>query len=92
MRNAPEDDRLSRARHARQVISGSEVRPPATYRLSSAPASGPALVTPTQRNYLVGIAVLLVLGLLLYLFFGFSVASIVFFLLALTLLAGWLVF
>jgi Flp pilus assembly protein TadB len=96
VKNAPDDDRLQRARQARQVIAGSDVRPPAspTYSSpSSSYAAQPAgMFSPAQRNYLIAVAVLLVLGLLLYLVFSFGVASIIFFLLALTLLAGWVVF
>jgi hypothetical protein len=36
--------------------------------------------------------VLLVLGVILWLVFGLGVASIIFFLLSLTMIAGWLVF
>jgi Flp pilus assembly protein TadB len=84
-----DDDRIARARQARQVISGAEVRPP----------SGPASVyansgpfTPSQRTYLISVLGLLVLGVLLLVVFSMGVASIIFFLLALTLIAGWLVF
>ena len=93
MKNAPDEDRLQRSRQARQVISGSDVRPPSspTYGSSfAAPAEG--MFSPAQRNYLIAVAVLLVLGVLLYAVFSFGVASIIFFLLALALLAGWVVF
>jgi hypothetical protein len=50
------------------------------------------MFTLTQRNYLIAVGVLLVLGVLLNLVFSFSIASIIFFLLALALLAGWIVF
>ncbi len=90
MSNRPDDDRLARARQARQVLSGSEVRPPSTQSNVYAAASG--LFTSSQRTYLISLGVLIVLGLLLWLIFSMGVASIIFFLLALTLIAGWLVF
>jgi Flp pilus assembly protein TadB len=95
MKNTPDDDRLQRARQARQVISGSDIRPPSppTYSPSSSIAAQPAgMFTLAQRNYLIAVGVLLVLGVLLNLVFSFSIASIIFFLLALALLAGWIVF
>lgn len=84
-----DDDRITRARQARQVIAGVDVRPP------SGPTSvyaNTGLFTQSQRSYLIAIAVLLVFGLLLWFVFSMGVASIIFFLLALTLIAGWLVF
>lgn len=93
MKNTPDDDRLARARQARQVISGSDVRPPSSPTYSSTYATHDAgMFSPAQRNYLIALAVLLVLGLLLTFIFSFGVASVIFFLLALTLLAGWVVF
>jgi hypothetical protein len=50
------------------------------------------MFSPAQRNYLIAVAVLLILGVLLYFVFSFGIASIIFFLLALALLAGWVVF
>lgn len=93
MKNAPDDDRLQRARQARQVIAGSDVRPPSspTYGSSYA-AHHEGLFSVPQRNYLIAVGVLLLIGLLLVIAFSFGVASIIFFLLALTLLAGWVVF
>jgi Flp pilus assembly protein TadB len=93
VKNTPDDDRLQRSRQARQVIAGSDVRPPSSPSYGSsyaAPSAG--MFSPAQRNYLIAVAVLLVLGLLLYLVFSFGVASIIFFLLAMALLAGWVVF
>jgi Flp pilus assembly protein TadB len=90
MSNRPDDDRLARARQARQVLSGSEVRPPSTSSNIYAAANG--LFTSSQRTYLISLGVLIVLGLLLWIVFSMGVASIIFFLLALTLIAGWLVF
>jgi len=43
-------------------------------------------------TYAAALGVLLILGVLLWLVFGMGVASIIFFLLALGLLGGWLAF
>jgi len=86
----PEEDRAARARHARQVISGSDLR--SSPSLSGVYTAGGGLLTQSQRTYLIAVAVLLVLGVILWLLFSMGVASIIFFLLALTLIAGWLVF
>jgi Flp pilus assembly protein TadB len=85
-----DDDRLARSRNARQVLSGAEVRPPSTQGSFYASAQG--LFSPSQRTYLIAAGGLLLFGLLLWAFFGLSVASVIFFLLSLTLIAGWLVF
>jgi hypothetical protein len=86
----PENDRSARARQARQVIAGPDVRPPA--RLSSTYLPEEGGITPPQRTYFIALIVLLVIAVALYAFFGMGVASVIFFLLALTLIAGWLVF
>jgi Flp pilus assembly protein TadB len=83
-------DRLQRSRHARQILSGAEIRPPMR-SLGSYPASS-SMLTHSQTLYAAALGVLLVLGLLLWLIFGMGVASIIFFLLALGLLGGWLAF
>jgi hypothetical protein len=49
-------------------------------------------LTQPQLLYAASLGILLVLGLLLWLIFGMGVASIIFFLLALGLLGGWLAF
>lgn len=93
MKNTPDDDRLQRSRQARQVIAGSDVRPPSTPSYSSSYAlHDDAMFSPAQRTYLITVAVLLIVGLALFFIFSFGVASIIFFLLALTLFAGWVVF
>ncbi len=86
----PDDDRLARARQARQVISGADIRPPSTP--SGVYVSSNALFTQSQRTYMIALGVLLVFGVLLWLIFSMGVASVIFFLLSLTLIAGWLVF
>jgi hypothetical protein len=50
------------------------------------------MLTHSQTLYIASLGVLLLLGLLLWLVFGMGVASIMFFLLALGLLGGWLAF
>jgi Flp pilus assembly protein TadB len=93
VKNTPDDDRLQRSRQARQVIAGSDVRPPSSPTYSPSYAVEPSgMFSPAQRNYLIAVAVLLILGVLLYVVFSFGIASIIFFLLALALLAGWVVF
>jgi len=90
MSTRPDDDRYAKARQARQVISGSAVRPPSTP--SGVYTSADGMFTQSQRTYLIALGVLLVFAVLLWLIFSMSVASVIFFLLALTLIAGWLVF
>lgn len=89
-RQRPEQDRLQQSRQARQILSGAEIRPP-NRALGSYPAPTTMLTQP-QMLYAAALGVLLVLGLLLWLLFGMDVASIIFFLLALGLLGGWLAF
>ncbi|MGH2558146.1 MAG: hypothetical protein ACRDJH_03705 [Thermomicrobiales bacterium] len=90
MNTNPENDRATRANQARRVIAGSEVRPPS--RLSSTYLPEEGGITPPQRTYFIALAVLLLLALILWFSFSLGVASVIFFLLALTLVAGWLVF
>jgi hypothetical protein len=85
----PEDDRTARIRQARQVLAGSDVQPPhdpLTFGNRS------ELISPEQIVYLAGLAVLLVVAVLLYAIWGMGIASVVFMLLALALLAGWVIF
>jgi hypothetical protein len=75
---------------ARQILSGADIRQPLR-----SPGSYPApttVLTQPQTLYAAALGILLVLGLLLWLIFGMGVASIIFFLLALGLLGGWLAF
>ncbi len=85
----PEDERLARARRARQVLAGQELRAP-EHPLDYGGPEG--LVDATQRTYLIVLAGLLLVALLLYLIWGLGPASPILFILALALLAGWLVF
>jgi hypothetical protein len=85
----PEDDRAARIRQARQVLAGSDLqapRDPLTF------GSRSEWVSPEQLVYLVALAVLLVVAVLLFAIWGMGVASVVFMLLALALLAGWIIF
>ncbi len=89
MQNAPEDDNIARARYGRQVFAGSEIQSPDD---ASDFGADDALL-PEQIAYLVGLAVLLVIGLVLLWVWGLGIAaSIVFFLLAVALLAAWFLF
>ncbi len=89
MSNQPEDDRLARAREARQVLAGDELRAPARPLDFGAED---ALVNPTQRTYLIVLAALLLVALLLFAIWGLGAASPILLLLALALLAGWVIF
>ena len=89
MNDIPEEERIARIRQARQVLAGDAVRP------SPDPwggADGRVALSPLQRNYVIALAVLLVVGVALAFVFSLGVASAVFFILALGLLAAWLVF
>jgi Flp pilus assembly protein TadB len=90
VKQAPDDDRMARARQARQVISGSDIRPPAYSSTSFLADDG--WLTPPQKTYLIACGVLLFVALIVTFFFSFGAASVIFFLLALVLLAGWLIF
>jgi Flp pilus assembly protein TadB len=90
MQKRPDQETLNRVRQARQVIAGSEVRPPSPF--ASSYASNAGYMTPSQRTYLFAVGGIFVLALLLWLVFSMSVASIIFFILSLLLIAGWLVF
>jgi len=83
-------DPKQRARHSRQILSGADIRPPA--RSGSSYPSSNAVLTQSQFTYAAALGVLLALGLVLWLIFGMGVASIIFFLLALGLLGGFLAF
>ena len=81
--------RRDNIRQARQVLAGDAVRPsPDPWGAHS----GAFPFSILQRNYLISLIVLLLLGALLIPIAGLGVASIVFFVLALGMIAGWLVF
>jgi len=79
----------SRIRQARQVLAGDAIRPsPDPWVLGSDAVP----LSPLQRNYLVTLVILLLVGVLLAWIISLGIASIVLFVLALGLLASWLVF
>jgi len=78
-----------RIRRARQVLAGDSIRPsPDPWVMGSDAVP----LSPLQRNYLISLIVLLLLGVLLTYVIGLGVASIALFILALGLIAAWLVF
>lgn len=83
------DERRTRIRQARQVLAGDTIRPSPDPWVAGGGALG---MSPLQRSYLIMLVVLLVLGLLIAYVLGAGVASVVFFVLALGLIAAWLVF
>lgn len=83
------DERRTRIRQARQVLAGDTIRPSPDPWVAGGGALG---MSPLQRSYLIVLVVLLVLGLLIAYVLGAGVASVVLFVLALGLIAAWLVF
>lgn len=98
MASSFDDEGRRRASRARQVISGSDIRPPSSSNYPAPPSQrfvayeeeGP--MTSPQWIYLGILAALLALAIILYLIFGGGVSSVFFFLLALALFCGWFVF
>ena len=89
MDDLPEEERIARIRNARQVLAGDAVRP------SPDPwggGNGRVTLSPLQRNYVIALAVLLVIGVLLAWIISLGVATAIFFVLALGLIAAWLIF
>ncbi|HYI25274.1 MAG TPA: hypothetical protein VD767_07685 [Thermomicrobiales bacterium] len=84
-----QETRHERIRQARQVLAGDAIRPSPDPWVMDNGAMG---LSALQRNYLITLVVLLVLGALLTWIIGLGVASIVLFVLALGLIASWLVF
>ena len=88
MDDPTEDDRAARVRRARQVLAGNDITPPDDPigfgdRFGTG-ASG-------ELRYFLAVAGLIVVAALIYLVWGFGPASVVLFVLALFLLAGWFV-
>ena len=78
-----------RIRQARQVLAGDAIRPsPDPWVMGSDAVP----LSPLQRNYLVTLIILLLLGVILAWVIGLGVATIALFVLALGLIAAWLVF
>lgn len=84
-----EDDRRARIRQARQVLAGDTIRPSPDPWVNS---GGSIPLSSLQRNYLISLVILLILGVILAYIIGLGVASIVLFIVALGLIASWLVF
>lgn len=84
-----QESQRTRIREARQVLAGDTIRPsPDPWVLGSDAVP----LSSLQRNYLVTLIILLLLGVILAWIIGLGVASIVLFVLALGLIAAWLVF
>ncbi|MCA9858132.1 MAG: hypothetical protein KC438_00350 [Thermomicrobiales bacterium] len=91
------DNAKQRASRARQVISGSDIRPPSSASYPGSPQryvsyEEEGAMSSPQWIYLGILAALLALAIILYLVFGGGVSSVFFFLLALALFCGWFVF
>ena len=83
------ETRNTRIRQARQVLSGDAVRPsPDPWQIGSDAIP----LSPLQRNYLIGLAILLLIGVILAWVAGLGVGSVFLFILARGLIAAWLVF
>lgn len=82
------DERAARVRQARQVLAGSEVTPPTD---SGGLGNRHAVAASGDLPYLVAIAALIVVAALVYALWGAGPSTIVLFVLALALIAGWFV-
>ncbi len=87
--NHDDDDRRARIRQSRQVLAGDMIRPSPDPWTNG---GGSVSLSPLQRNYLISLVLLLILGLILVYIIGLGIASIVLFVVALGLIASWLVF
>jgi hypothetical protein len=75
--------------NARQVLAGDAVRPsPDPWVMNDRMLP----LTLLQRNYLVILALLLIVGAVLVWLTGLGIASLVLFILAVALIGGWLIF
>lgn len=84
-----DEEQVTRVRHARQVLAGDAVRPePDPWALGGSLLP----LSPLQRNYLIALVILLIVGVLLSFLAGMSIASVFLFVLALGLIGGWVVF
>ena len=83
------EDRRARIRQSRQVLAGDMIRPSPDPWMNG---GGAVPLSSLQRNYLVALFLLLVVGLVLAYISGLGIASIVLFVVALGLIASWLVF
>ncbi len=84
-----QENQRERIRQARQVLAGDTIRPsPDPWVLGSDAVP----LSSLQRNYLITLIILLLLGVILAWIISLGVASIILFVLALGLIAAWLVF
>jgi hypothetical protein len=84
-----DEEQIKRVRQARQVLAGDAVRPdPDPWVLGG----GLLPLSPLQRNYLIALIILLLVGVTLSFLASLSIASVFLFVLALGLIASWLVF
>lgn len=75
--------------NARQVLAGDAVRPsPDPWVMNDRTLP----LTLLQRNYLIILALLLIVGAVLVWLTGLGIASVVLFILAVALIGGWLIF
>lgn len=86
-----DQERLARIRQARQVLAGNDVRPPPT----SDPVGFGGRVTAGTRSfevrYFIALAILVLLGAIIWSAWGMIPASPIFLLLAISLLLGWFI-
>ena len=84
-----DEEQIKRVRHARQVLAGDAVRPdPDPWQLGGSLLP----LSPLQRNYLIALVIILIVGVSLSFLASMSIASAFLFVLALGLIASWLVF
>ena len=88
----PTNDARQKSEHARQVISGSDIRASNAWSTRSVAYEEEGAFSSPQWIYLGVLVALTFLALILYLAFGGGVASIFVFLVALMLFAAWFVF
>lgn len=91
MEQPPVDqERIARIRQARQVLAGSDVRPPGP---SNPPRSAVRFLGSgsLELRYLVVLAALVLLGALVWFGWGLGPASPILFVLAVGLLLGWFI-
>lgn len=85
-----EEERIVRIRQARQVLAGSDVRPPGPSH-PPGPAARFLGSGSLELRYLVVLAALVLLGALVWFFWGVGPASPILFVLAVGLLLAWFI-
>lgn len=86
MARLPDEDRADRIRQARQVLSGASLTPPEE---SVGYGDRFAIGGATEFRYFLALSALVILSAIVWAIWGMGAASPVLFLLALGLLAGW---